>query len=308
MSRTRLYGYREANRRTFDFACDLLRDWDRGVAGQTLWKHIEGVDKDVRTLLADDEADICLYVAQDTTKARNIFHEATADYRRGLSRARPWRLRVIWIPHDFQVDSQKDRASITALLEEGLTRDVLLNVVLGNLSPENIGLVIRSSGIVGLDIALLANIAYCGFTNLAKTARTLCVSPNPARERIVRLLGCGFLDQPDPGGSFFYVTVRGRVFLELCREIVSSNDHPGPELERILQILELAPPLTDVKTVWTERYTALRRRIDAAIAEWGVDLHRTDYFKYWEGRWPRTIPRPTGPDGHNRDRSENSSG
>lgn len=148
MSRSRLYGYREADRRTFDFACGLMRDWERTVAGQTLWKHVEGVDKDVRTMLADDEAEICLYVAQDTTRARNIFYEAVHDYRRGLSRARTWRLRVLWVPNDFKVDREDDRASIVSLLEEELTRDVLLNIVLGNISAEHIGLLTRSTGIL----------------------------------------------------------------------------------------------------------------------------------------------------------------
>ncbi len=39
---SRLYTYREASRRKFDFACDLIRDWTRPLVGQTLWKHTEG--------------------------------------------------------------------------------------------------------------------------------------------------------------------------------------------------------------------------------------------------------------------------
>lgn len=296
MARSRLYGYREADRRTFDFACGLVRDWERSVAGQTLWKHVEGVDKDVRTMLADDEAEICLYVAQDTTRARNIFHEAIRDYRRSLSRARVWRLRVLWIPNDFDVDHEDDRASIVSILEEELTRDVLLNIVLGNISAEHVGHLVRSTGILGLDIALLAEIAFSGFLNISTTARALHVSPGPVRERIVRLLGCGFLDQPDPTGTFFHITVRGRVFLELCREISYSNSLPMPELERILQILELSPRTDTADPSCRTRYLALEERISAAAREWGVDLKRSDYFRYWEApHWPQSIPRPAGP-------------
>jgi hypothetical protein len=48
-SQLKLYGYTEADRKKFDFACVLHRDWDRSLVGQTLWKHTEGIDKDIRT-------------------------------------------------------------------------------------------------------------------------------------------------------------------------------------------------------------------------------------------------------------------
>ncbi|PXX53414.1 hypothetical protein DFR70_12725 [Nocardia tenerifensis] len=63
MAKTRLYAYVEAERRKCDFACELDRDWSRPLVGQTLWSHIEGVDKDIRTILLNSEAEICVYVA-----------------------------------------------------------------------------------------------------------------------------------------------------------------------------------------------------------------------------------------------------
>jgi hypothetical protein len=300
MSESRLYGYREADRRTYDFACNLIRDGARGVVGQTLWKHVEGVDKDVRTLLADDEADVCLYVAQDTTRARNIYYEATDSYRRAYSGSSPWRLRVIWIPADFNADQSDDRSAITNLLEDYLTRDVLLNVVLGNLSGENLGLFICSTGRIGLDLVILHQIAFSGFLNLRNLANAVETSPASLRERLVRLQGCGFVAQPDPAGSFYFATVRGRVFLELCRELWRSGPTPVPELRRIMEILGIAPD-TDSGSVdhgarTQARYEALMFRINVAVSESSVDLTRTDYYSYWEDEaWPPTIPRPVGP-------------
>ncbi len=39
LSQTNLYAYVEAERRKFDFACELKRDWSRPLVGQTLWNH-----------------------------------------------------------------------------------------------------------------------------------------------------------------------------------------------------------------------------------------------------------------------------
>jgi hypothetical protein len=51
------------------------------LVGQTLWNHIAGIDKDVRAMLLDSEAEICVYVARDTLKARRLLSEAMKDFR-----------------------------------------------------------------------------------------------------------------------------------------------------------------------------------------------------------------------------------
>jgi len=57
-SSLKLYGFTETDRKRFDFSCLLERDWTRPVAGQVLWRHTDGIDKDVRTLLTDTESEI----------------------------------------------------------------------------------------------------------------------------------------------------------------------------------------------------------------------------------------------------------
>jgi hypothetical protein len=69
-SKSELYSYTEAERKKFDFACNLTRDWNRLVVGQTLWKHTEGVDKDIRTMLTDSNADIWTYIVRHNVKNR----------------------------------------------------------------------------------------------------------------------------------------------------------------------------------------------------------------------------------------------
>ena len=51
IARTQLIGISEAERRKFDYSAVLLRDFSRPLVSQVLWSHVEGVEKDVRTLL-----------------------------------------------------------------------------------------------------------------------------------------------------------------------------------------------------------------------------------------------------------------
>jgi hypothetical protein len=104
ISTSRLYAYREADRRRFDFACDLATSWKRVVAGQTIWKHAEGIDKDIRILLADNESNVLVYVARSTVKNKSTLGEVISDFKRTSLGDRIPRLRVFWVPPEFDAD------------------------------------------------------------------------------------------------------------------------------------------------------------------------------------------------------------
>lgn len=288
---TRLYTFLENQRRTFDFGCTLLRDWTRPIVGQTLWKHEEGVDKDLRTLLADAEAEICIYIARDTVRARAICAEATADFRKNFRDARVQRLRTLWVPADFDADAEEHRERVRAVVEDSLATDVLLNVILGNLNRESIRLFLSSTGRISLDLTILHRIATLGFRNLRPLASDLGISSSSLPERLVRLVGCGLLIQPAPNATYFHASLRGRVFLELCREVAGGAGNP--ELDRILLLLGLVDELgVSVRPGGLED---LHIRISAAREEYGVELTVLNYERYWESEaWPPTIPRPDG--------------
>jgi hypothetical protein len=163
LSRTNLYAYVEAERRKFDFACELTRDWSRPLVGQTLWNHTAGVDKDLRTMLLDPDAQICAYVARDTVKARRLLSEVTKDFRSSGVPVALHRLRVLWVPPDFDADDEEQRKVVTELLRDSVTRDILMNVVLGNLTAEDVRFFVRISGIAGLHLALLHEINHRRF-------------------------------------------------------------------------------------------------------------------------------------------------
>lgn len=285
---TRLYSFLENDRKKFDFGCCLERDWTRPIIGQTLWKHPEGVDKDLRTLLADPDAEVCIYIARHSVKARNVWAEGINDYRRGVPGAKLYRLRPIWIPGDFDLGSDLHRQVVSDLVVDRLSSDVLLNVILGNLNPEAIRHFVASSGRVGLDLAILHRISILGFVNVPRLASQLDASRSSLPERLTRLTGCGFLTQPSSSASFYYVSLRGRVFLELCREVLAGREDDA-ELKRILELLNL------VNGTERRHLDALLFRAEAAVSGFGVELQELNYFRYWESDiWPPDTPRPAG--------------
>ncbi|WP_431995761.1 hypothetical protein [Streptomyces griseoflavus] len=290
LSRTNLYAYVEAERRKFDFACELRRDWSRPLVGQTLWNHTAGVDKDVRTMLLDAEADICAYVARDTIKSRRLLSEALHDFRSGSDLARPHRLRVFWIPEDFDADEESQRNLVADLLTEQVSRDILMNVVFGNLTAEDVRFFVRTSGLAGLHLALLfvISIAAEEFSRIRDLAEKLQVSQGAVRERLIRLLGCGFLRQFGGGVTLAGATLKGRVFLDFCgvlRREVGSGEMSA-ELLHLMNLLDMryapsalnhaketlhlaGPALTEVPEMVTGRLVST---IEVAEERWGVDL------------------------------------
>lgn len=220
MSQSGLYGFKETDRKKFDFTCDLVRDWSRLVSGQTLWKHSEGIDKDLRILLSDDESKVTLYVARDTVQNRRTVHEIIADTKKTPMRERLSRLRTIWIPQDFDADSQVHRETISQVLTERLTKDLLISVILGGVSSRDIDAVGSQGGIPGLSLAIVESIAREEFVNMPNLAKRLAVSPSTVRGRVQVLAASGLLDQPHPMASMYVPSVKGKVILDICRSLV----------------------------------------------------------------------------------------
>lgn len=288
---TRLFTMLESERKRFDFTCTVMRDWSRPIVGQVLWRHVEGADKDLRFLLLDPEAEICVYVAAATTKAQRLVSEIVGSYRTGPVDVPLYKLKTIWVPPDLDIDNESDRIVVTDLIENTLAQDVLLNVVLGNLSQEHIALFTASSGLIGLDLAVLHVVATEGFFNLRILSERLERSAGALRERITRLLGCGFLTQPDPSASYFHAALRGRVFLELCREVSSPLAMADLETRRLMFLLGLA----DRSPEPTRLGLALLSRVEAARREYAIEPGKGEYVEFWESpAWPPGLLRPSG--------------
>ncbi|AFU01769.1 hypothetical protein [Nocardia brasiliensis] len=295
MAKSRLYSYTEAERRKFDFACELQRDWSRPLVGQTLWSHHSGIDKDLRTMLLDTEAEICVYVAKDTVHHRRLLSEAMRDYRTSGLPFAPHRLRVFWIPPDFDADDDEQRRIVGDVLTDNVVRDVLMNVVFGNLTAEDVRFFVRTGGLAGLHVAVLVSISTAlePYRRPGDIGEQLGVSPGAIRERLLRLLGCGFLTQFGGGATRTQATLKGRVFLDLCAQLWRQHQTGtlDAEMTHILRLLDLrydleaieesartlhlaGPLLTEVPKMAAGRLIAT---IAAAVERWGIDFETIEH-------------------------------
>lgn len=278
-SNLKLYGFTETDRKKFDFSCLLQRDWRRSLVGQVLWKHEEGLDKDIRSLITDTESEIKLYIARNSIKARQQFEQTLGEYRRSKRFPDLFRLKTIWIPPDFDADKDSQRQVVTNILREAIVEDILFNVVFGNLTEQNVQFFLGASGLVGLNLALLYEIATgFAFHNFRSLAQHLGVSSGPIREKIILLRGTGFISAPSNKVSYSS-TVRGRVFLDLISAIVTERNKGlvSPELSYILTKLGCAPPPTNSVIFSQENfiknlYTRLLVTIEAAEERWSIDF------------------------------------
>ena len=238
-SHLRLYSYHEADRKKFDMACLLERDWSRPLVGQVLWSHSNGIDKDIRTLLLDPQAEIKLYVARDHVRNRQKLAEALQDFKRSGA-TDLYRLKIVWIPADFDADKDAQRVLIRDLVQSQIVSDILLNIVFGNLEASQVRFFLTSPGIPGVNLALLDLIDRKDRLNYSEMSRYLGISKGPIREKVLILHGGGLI--ANPLGSIAYrTTPRGRLFLDLLGRLtweMNVADAISPEMIYILSKLE----------------------------------------------------------------------
>lgn len=288
-ARIKLYGYTEADRKKFDFACVFYRDWDRPLIGQTLWKHSEGVDKDIRSFLAEAESDIWAYVVRDNIKNRSLFHEVIQDYKKTAYNKNLFKLKVFWIPQDFDADNDYARETVGNILQSSIADDLLFNVIFGNLTATDIRIFLSDSGTYGLNLAVLYEIATNGFLNYPNLSKRVGVSAGALREKVLRLVGSGFIWQVGRGSSY-YVSLKGRVFLELLNRILEelqfAQSEQSYELIFVLNRLGLdvnTPTLDDTILLatpgWTPQtaFSLLLQTMRYALAQWDIDLCNRNY-------------------------------
>ncbi|MFB7134407.1 hypothetical protein ACFCZY_22645 [Streptomyces sp. NPDC056237] len=292
-SKSRLYAYKEADRKRFDFACDLATNWKRAVSGQTLWKHSEGVDKDIRMLLSEAESDALVYVARTTMKNKSVLHEAISDYKKTELSDRLDRLRVFWVPEDFDADSESHRSLVYSELRHSISRDLLLSVVLGGITEQDVASFATWSGMCGLSLAVLAQIEASGFGSYTQLRRQMGVGVTPVKERIIRLSLTGFIApslDPRKSGPIYEVSPKGYALMDLCGRLVAERDKGGyvdSGLKHVCSLLgidarrvDLWPFLPDYDPsidgpglhIRRDTSSRLAKEIIGAIATWGVSL------------------------------------
>jgi hypothetical protein len=217
-SRSRLFGYTEGQRKRFDFSCDLKKDWSKVVAGQTLWKHGgDGIDKDLRTLLHEQDIAAAVYIARHESSNRARLAEVTQDYAKTM-RDSLSRLRVFWVPTDFDADDESSRNAIYEQLKEEITKDLLLHVALGGLTSEDVTR-FASSRRPSLPLKILSHVKKHGYRSHRHTAKAIDVDLNALRLETERLFVIGFLESPNLQGGEYSVTDSGHAMLDICSRL-----------------------------------------------------------------------------------------
>lgn len=279
-----LYGYTESDRKMFDFSCLLERDWSRPLVGQVLWSHWEGVEKDIRTLIHDNQSEIKPYVLRDSIKARQIIDEILTSYRSTNYEKDLFRLKLFWVPQDFDADKEDQQRYIHSFLSNTIVQDILFNVVFGNITNDQVLYFLSAPGTFGLNLAVLYEIGTHGFFNIAHLAKSLEISAGPVREKLLLLRGIGFITSK-PNESYYLLSQRGKLFLDLVHRLVLENKAGSisSELEYFLKKLGCSP--TDITGDFIHQWTSipfaqLLYTIKFAVKTWGCDFFNISYVPH----------------------------
>lgn len=292
LSRSELYGYTEADRGGFDFACVLERDRSRPLVGQTLTHHAEGIEKDLNWLLFGEDVEIPVYLYAHSTRnesrVQEVLHRAST---RLPERARL--VRLFRYPTDFDADKEQDRDLLYQHLHRQIVDDLLLNVLFGRLTATDVHLFLNGLGISGLLLASLECIAVHGFMNMPALARHLngLINPSTVRPRVFHLNTAGML-YTMPQAQAYAVTQRAKIFLQICSLLARGT--VSSELKYILKRLDLDVSTARIgsadspefeRSSPTHRGMMLMTEIDATRNNFGIEISGGPYVDDPAGRY-----------------------
>jgi hypothetical protein len=283
---TRLLGLREAQRRTFDYGCLVLRDLSRPLVSQVLWNHEQGIEKDIRTLLFEAGASLKLYFVRDNVKNRARIDEIIQSFRRQSSTVTLLRgLRLIPVPDCFDADCEQQRSWMTSYLRNYIASDLLFAVIFGKLAKSDVATFADHGGLIGLKLAALYLVTIHGLDHNPTFEQRLGYRGSSLREVITMLGGTGLIGGVS-GTVCRIPTLKGRFFLDLCRRIMFEHlqsDDWSPELSLILSHLGVNAPNrgepVDPRGIPSNVVTKLIHSIEHSKSQFGVDIMANINFK-----------------------------
>ncbi|MFJ6656103.1 hypothetical protein ACIQNG_07035 [Streptomyces sp. NPDC091377] len=247
-SKSGLFTYKEGKRKLFDFSCDLKKDWSKIISGQTLWRHDrDGVDKDLRTLVTEKDIAAAVYIARHSQQNKVRLAEVTESYRNAGLEDRLSRLRVFWIPGDFDADNEKARETIFNTLKQEMTEDLLLQVALGGLTRQDVTRFAASKH-PGRPITLLSFIREYGYRSISDTGNRLGFTKSAVREETDRLFIIGLIESDSLQGGIYRITDSGNAILDICSRLCDylrgnlGGGNRNKELEHVCRILGIHYP------------------------------------------------------------------
>lgn len=144
LARSEIFGYSEAERGRFDFACLLTQHKERAVIGQTLRSHAAGIDKDLSSLLQDQADSLPVYLHSFTPKHISRIGEFVNSARHRLS-DRVQLLRLIPYPM-FDANVANDRETVCNHFRERVLDDIFAERRFGRLAAIDVALYLEERG------------------------------------------------------------------------------------------------------------------------------------------------------------------
>jgi predicted transcriptional regulator len=156
-----------------------------------------------------------------------------------------FKLQPFMVDPNFRADDEKSVKEMSDNLRQQIVENLLFNVMFGNLSGDDIRLVLDRGRAISL--AILHTIATSRVPNRSQLAKRLGMGTESVNRIIFMLLGMGLLSDTSiitASEGQYYVTPKGRALLRLLGIIKSevSNDSMRSELIYILKYLRIEPP------------------------------------------------------------------
>lgn len=254
-SRLALYGITEGDRRKFDYSATLLRDSSRPLVAQVAWKNVQGIDKDIRTLLTS-KSEIKLYVVQCDESYLRIIDEALHDHL-SMDQNALAGFRLLQLPAGFDADRQEQRERFAMHLEKRLVNDLLLRVVFGHISKRDTMFLAGQGGMFGLRTAVLYHIYKEPYTSGPKFKNRIGVNSSATLDKALDVLAAlGFIARK-PLAKAYSITRKGRAYVDLLRRVFYELRQRSwsAELKQMLRYLgididsEFRPELVEIPEV-----------------------------------------------------------
>lgn len=261
-STSSLFGVLEAQRKTYDFACILNRDFSRPLVSQVLWKNFTGIEKDLRTLLQDTTSKIKVYLFKDSVSARAKIDEIINSYKStSVNNQFLKGLKLIPIPNDFDADKEHQRNWMNKYIEKYISEDLLFNIVFGNFSKHDLLTFENHGGLFGLKYALLQEITKTPLLHMPTFKKELGYSTSGTiREGLIMLTATGLIKSPRKNIQCF-PTIKGRWLLDITKRLTfdyTYNKSWSFETSFIFDCLDIKMPdfendfLDEIEAFWHE--------------------------------------------------------
>jgi hypothetical protein len=221
MEASALVGVFESQRKMFDYGCLLKRDLTRPLVAQVLWGHEDGLEKDLRTLLFDAESTIKLYVLKDATRIRATLDDVLSSYRNEPEmRKRLVGLKLLFVPPDFDADSERQLAWLQRFLQAHFSKDMGFNILFGGLTRQVFDTFMGHNGPFGLKYAVLHEIVQNGLVHTPTFKERIGYKTTGPIREVLAMLNAAGLVRNWPRSVCYFPTIRGRFVLDFTRRVL----------------------------------------------------------------------------------------